>query len=264
MLKKNKLRELLNAGRPSMGTRLQCNWPTITELVGQTKKFDYVEILAEYAPFDLFGLENIGRAIELHGMAGLIKVGQEAREFQAVKALNAGIQNILFADVRSAEDAERCVRTVRAESPETRGLRGVGAGRDVGVTLAGGTPFYVQSTADSVVLFMIEKKESVENLESILDVEGVDMVQFGPSDYSMSIGQVGNRQHPAVREAEEFVIKTALEKGIVPRAELGSPEGAKRYIDMGIRHFCLGTDVRILHDWYQDSGSALRDMLENI
>ena len=61
MLKKNKLRELLNAGRPSMGTRLQCNWPTITELVGQTKKFDYVEILAEYAPFDLFGLENIGR-----------------------------------------------------------------------------------------------------------------------------------------------------------------------------------------------------------
>jgi 4-hydroxy-2-oxoheptanedioate aldolase len=111
---------------------------------------------------------------------------------------------------------------------------------------------------------MIEKKEAVENLESILDVEGVDMVQFGPGDYSMSIGQVGNRQHPAVREAEEFVIKTALERGIIPRAELGSPEGAKRYIDMGIRHFCMGTDVRILHDWYQESGTALRDTLENL
>ncbi len=264
MLKKNRLRELLNAGKPSIGTRLQCTWPTITELVGQTEKFDYVEILAEYAPFDLYALENIGRAIELHGMSGLIKVGQESREFQAVKALSSGIQNILFADVRSAEDAERCVKCVRAESPETQGRRGVGAGRDVGVTLAGGTPFYVQTTMDSVVIFMIEKKEAVENLESILDVGGVDMVQFGPGDYSMSIGQAGNRQHPDVREAEEFVIKTALEKGIMPRAELGSPEGARRYIDMGIRHFCLGTDVRILFDWYKEAGSALRDMLENL
>jgi 4-hydroxy-2-oxoheptanedioate aldolase len=264
LLKKNRLRELLSAGKPSMGTRLQCTWPTITELVGQTGYFDYVEILAEYAPFDLFGLENIGRAIELHGMTGLIKVGQEAREFQAVKALNSGIQNILFADVRSAEEGERCVKCVRAESPETKGRRGVGAGRDVGVTVAGGSPFYVQSTADSVVIFMIEKKEAVENLESILDVEGVDMVQFGPGDYSMSIGQVGNRQHPAVREAEEFVIKTALERRIMPRAELGSPEGAKRYIDMGIRHFCMGTDVRTLDDWYREKGAALRDMLENL
>jgi 2-keto-3-deoxy-L-rhamnonate aldolase RhmA len=264
LLKKNRLRELLEAGKPSLGTRLHSMWPTITELVGQTGLFDYVEILAEYAPFDLFGLENIGRAIELHGMTGVVKVGQEAREFQTVKALNAGIQNVLFADVRTVEIAERCVKAVRAESPETKGLRGVGQGRDVGVTLEAGSPFYVHSTADSVVLFMIEKKEAIENLESILDVEGVDMVQFGPADYSMSIGQAGNRQHPAVGEAEEYMIKTALKKGITPRAEPGSAEAVKRYMEMGVRHFCMGTDVRILFDWYRETGSQMRDILTSI
>ena len=48
---------------------------------------------------------------------------------------------------------------------------------------------------------MIEKKEAIENLESILAIPGVDMVQFGQTDYAMSIGVTGNRQHPAVDEA---------------------------------------------------------------
>ena len=56
------------------------------------------------------------------------------------------------------------------------------------------------------------------------------MLQFGPADYAMSIGLAGQRNHASVREAEAFVIKTALEKGIAPRAEITRPEEAKRYL----------------------------------
>ena len=49
---------------------------------------------------------------------------------------------------------------------------------------------------EAVVALMIEKKGAVDNLEEILSVEGVDMVQFGPADYSMSIGLPGERKHP--------------------------------------------------------------------
>ena len=35
---------------------------------------------------------------------------------------------------------------------------------------------------------MIEKQEAVENVEEICSVPGVDMLQFGPSDYCMSRG----------------------------------------------------------------------------
>ncbi|HWE63248.1 MAG TPA: aldolase/citrate lyase family protein [Chloroflexota bacterium] len=260
-MRRNQLRELLNTGRPSLGTRLHSAWPTITELVGQSGCFDYVEILAEYAPYELFSLENLGRAINLFDqMTGMIKVPQENRAHVAVRALNSGIANVLFADVRTVADVRECVRAVRAETPELGGLRGVGQGRDVGIVLEVGSAAYAQSTAESVVALMIEKKQAIEDLEALLSVPGVDMVQFGPADYAMSIGVVGQRGHPAVREAERYMIETALRKGITPRAEIHDPSEAEPYLALGVRHFCMGTDVRTLFFWYRDRGARMREI----
>ena len=133
--------------------------------------------------------------------------------------------------------------------------------RDVGFVLEGGTPAFVQALEDSVVALMIEKKQCVENLEAILSVKGIDMVQFGPSDYSMSLGIPGQYRDPRVVEAEKYVIETALKKGIRPRAEIGSPSQAKRYLDMGVKHFCIGTDMSILYEWFRDNGKAMREIL---
>ena len=49
--------------------------------------------------------------------------------------------------------------------------------------------------------------------------------------------------------------------GIRPRAEIGSSEQAKPYLDMGVRDFCIGWDVRILFDCFKESGKAMRDLL---
>ena len=108
---------------------------------------------------------------------------------------------------------------------------------------------------------MIEKAPAVENLDALLSVPGVDMVQFGPADYSMSIGLTGLWDHPRVQEAERFVIQTALKKGIAPRAEIGQPEDARKYLDMGVKHFCIGWDVSILFNWFTTNGKAMRELL---
>jgi len=261
-MRRNHLRELLDAGKPSLGTRLHISWPTVIELVGQTGAFDYVEILAEYAPYDLLSLENQGRAIDLFpNLSGLIKIEQESRQHLAVRAISSGIQNVLFTDIRSAADAAECVRYVRAESPELGGLRGVGQGRDVGVVMESGSPAFVQSTIDTVVALMIEKQSAVEDLEAILAVDGVAMVQFGPSDYSMSIGVPGQRRHPAVLEAEWYVIETALRRGVAARVEVQEPEQAAPYLEKGVRHFCLGLDMRTLFFYWRDSGARMLEML---
>ncbi len=263
-MRKNKLRELLRAGKPTLGTHLLNSWPTITELVGHSGHFDYVEFVAEYAPYDLYALENIGRAIDLFDMSGMMKVEQEPRTHLAVRAIGSGIQNILFADVRSVADVEMCVRSVRAETPDTGGLHGAGSRRDVRVHMEGGSAAFVQALEDAVVAIMIEKKQAVENLEAILAVKGVDMVQFGPSDYSMSVGVPGQRSHPAVREAEKHVIETALKLGKHPRAEIGDASQAERYLNMGVRDFCVGTDTSILHNWYRDQGAKMREVLSGV
>ncbi len=87
------------------------------------------------------------------------------------------------------------------------------------------------------------------------------MVQFGPADYSMSIGLSGQWDHPRVKEAERKIIETSLRMGIAPRVELPDSGGAEPYIEMGVKHFCIGWDVSIISDWAKQHGAALAKKL---
>jgi 2-keto-3-deoxy-L-rhamnonate aldolase RhmA len=260
-MRHNRLRELLNAGKPTLGTHLLSTWPTLVELVGQAGNYDYVEFTAEYSPFDMHDLDNLGRALELKDLGGMIKVEQTQWTHQAMRAIGSGFQSILFADVRTLADAHACVAAVRAETPNSGGRLGVGMRRDVGTVREGGSPAYVAALDEVVIAIMVEKRECVEDLDAILSVKGIDMVQFGASDYSMSIGLTGQRNHPDVKKAERRTIETALKKGLHPRVELADINQAAPYLEMGVKHFCIGWDVRILHDWWRVNGEGMRAKL---
>jgi len=96
------------------------------------------------------------------------------------------------------------------ESPEAGGIHGYGMRRGAGYGV-GATPADWAKNMDEVVIaIMIEKKGAIENLEEILSVKGVDMVQFGPADYSISIGKPGQVRDPDIQKAHQFMIETAL------------------------------------------------------
>ncbi len=262
-MRKNKLRQLLKAGKPTVGTRVQSSWPSIVEAIGHTGMFDYVEFLAEYAPFDLYALDNFCRAAELFDMPAMIKVDQEPRGFLAQRGIGAGFQSVLFADCRTVEDVRLCVSLARPEMPEEGGTHGVGMRRFAYMGY-GGSPEYVQALRDIVVVIMIEKKSAVDQLDEILSVKGIDMIQWGPADYSMSIGRPGEQNKPDIKSVERKVFETAIKRGIPPRAEIASVDQAKYYLDMGVRHFSLGVDIGILFNWWKANGDDLRKSISEV
>lgn len=264
-MRKNKLREMLREGRPTIGTRLLSIWPGIAEVIGHTGAIDYIEFVGEYAPWDLHDIENFARATELFDMSSMMKVDQEPKGFLAQRALGSGIQNILFTDIRTVEDAEQCVRIVKPETPASGGINGCHMRRNVGYVLECGSRDYIKAMDEAVIALMIEKKGAIDNLEGILSVEGIDMVQFGPCDYSLSIGKHFSASDPEVREAEMKTIKTALKMGVRPRVELrgihDSTEDIRKYIDLGVRDFSLPSDVVILYQWLKEKGENLRTIM---
>jgi len=265
-MSRNPLRERLNEGKPTVGTHILSAWPTLVELIGHSKQYDYVEFTAEYAPFTMHDLDNLGRSFELMGMSGMIKIEQTQYTHQAMRAIGSGFQSVLFADIRSVEDAKAAVDAVRAETTMAQGARGrgrlgVGMRRDVGTVRTGGSPAYVDALNEVVIAIMVEKKSCVDDLDAILSVPGLDMVQFGASDFSMSIGKTGQANDPEVVAAEKKTIEMALKKGLHPRVELRDPSQAAKYLDMGVKHFCIGWDVRILADWWDTKGAEMRGLL---
>jgi 4-hydroxy-2-oxoheptanedioate aldolase len=263
-MRPNQLRKKLNAGEPSLGTQTMSPWPGVVEMIGHSGCFDYVEFSGEYTAYDLPMLDDLGRAVDqFDGFSAMLKVDQEPRTFLAQRGIGSGFQNINFADVRSADETRECVAAVRAETPQTGGKYGAVGRRFARYILDGATPEYVQALEDCVVLLMIEKKEAVENLEDILLVKGVDMVIFGASDYSMSIGKPGQARSPEVNEVRDHVYRTALSMGVQPRGELRTPDDAQPLLDLGVRHFSIGTDLLILHTWWQQNSASLREMIDH-
>ena len=251
-MKPNTLRKLINENKPTIGTHVLTVWPGMTEVIGHAGTIDYVEFTATYTPHDLFALENFGRTIDLfENMSSMIKLDQEPRIYLAKKAVNSGIQNVLFADVRTVEDVKECVASMKPDTPTGKGKAGVAMSRHMGYIYPNNTSLAdsVKSAEEGVIALMIEKKTAVENLESLLSVPGVDMVQFGPGDYSMSIGKAGAASDPTVLEAESYVIKTALSMGIQPRAEMDSPDAAKRMPPNGTP--LTPREINIIKSWIQ-------------
>jgi 2-keto-3-deoxy-L-rhamnonate aldolase RhmA len=262
-MKKNRLRELLNEGKPTLGTHVLSTWPGIVEVIGQTGAFDYIEYVGEYSSFSLEQLDNFGRSIELFpDMSAMMKVEEQTRGFIAARAIDSGIQNVLFTDCRSADDVRNCIRYVRAETPESGGVHGYGMRRSTSYGYGSQVADWTRAMDEVVSAIMIEKKGAIDNLEEILSVKGVDMVQFGPVDYSISIGQPGQTQSAEVQEAHRYMIETALKKGVAPRVEIGDFEQAGPYVTMGVRHFCIGWDTNIIAQWCREQRAGMAGLLK--
>ncbi len=235
--------------------------PQIVEMIGRSGSFDFIELLGEYASWTVTDLENFARAVELFpNMSSMMKVEREPRLFIAQRALGAGIQNLLFADCDSAEEVQECIRYVRPSTPEDGGLHGGSMRRNVGYGLETTSLQWAQAMREVVIDIMIESEQALKNLEKILAVKGVDMVHFGPSDYSLSVGKVGQSGSSEIRDKHLYVVKTALKKGVRPRVVINDFEEAREFWEVGVRDFCLGNDLGILYRWCSSNGEKMRQL----
>ena len=260
-MKTNTLRQMLRNGEPTLSTHIHSTWPSVIEAIGHAGVYDYVEFVAEYAPYTLYDLDNLARAAELHGLGSMIKVDQSHQGFTAQRAVGSGFESVLFTDAHSADDVRRAISIVRPDTPGDDGQYGVAARRNAYMGHHT-SPEYVEIIRDTVVAVMIEKGSAVENIDEVLAVPGIDLIQWGGADYSLSIGLPGQRNHPDVKAAEKHVITTAQEMGIPARAEISSSDQAKYYLDLGVRHFSLGTDITILYQWWKTNGEQLRKVMD--
>lgn len=245
-MKLNKIRETLDNNGTTVNTRIWSTWSTIVEAAASTGSFDYFEFLAEYAPFSLHDLENFVRTCELYNTGSMIKVDFQNRGYIAQKAAAVGFQAILFTDHETPEQVKETIQMVSPKTPEDDGKFGYPNARWIKYHPELKQMDYAAMNRSLVKAFMIEKKEAVDNIEAICSIPGVDMVQFGPSDYCMSRGWNCAEHKEDIKAAHEKMIKTALAYGVQPRVEIASLEEAEYYKAMGVRHFCILDQMDIL------------------
>jgi hypothetical protein len=78
----------------------------------------------------------------------------------------------------------------------------------------------------------------------------------------MSRGWEQNRFSERSRAVEEKVFKAAFAAGVIPRSEVNCIEEVEWYTNLGVKHFCYGSEVMNFYNYCVNDGSAMRGVLE--
>ena len=231
------LKKRMRAGEVSFGAWLTMPGLNIAEIMAGIG-FDWVFIDAEHGPFDAGSLQISLAAFKGSPTVPIVRVAANDA-VHIGQVLDMGAEGIIIPQV---EDAVAARRAVAASLYPPEGSRSFGPRR--ASNYYRDIDAYVSAANHSLLtIVQIESLRGVEEIDSILEVPGLDAVFTGPMDLSGSAGALRNTSHPVVTAAIEAVLAKCRAKNMPACAGLSTPARAR---ETGARLILVGDDAAIL------------------
>ena len=228
----------LRSGRRLLGSFIKTPTVHTTEILADLG-FDFVVIDEEHGPFDRASIDLLMLATSALGIAGIVRVADEA---SILPALDMGAAGVLVPHVDTAEQARRVAAAARYMGG-TRGCSpSVRAGRYGGRGLA---EHVAHADAGISVAVMIEHPDAIRNVDAIAAVEGIDALFLGLGDLAVASGEL-TPGAPAIRDAAEQAASAARRHGKGLLATATTVETGAWLIDLGVNAFVVGSDQGLL------------------
>jgi 4-hydroxy-2-oxoheptanedioate aldolase len=236
----NALKQALLEGRSQIG--LWSAFPThATVEVIAGSGFDWLLLDTEHAPADVAVVHQQLQAMK-GGTASAVVRPAWNDPVLLKKFLDIGVQSFLVPMVQDAEEARRAVAATRYPP---QGIRGVAVA--IRANHFGRVKDYHHRANDQIcVQVQLETRRSLDNLEAIAAVPGVDGLFIGPSDLSADLGHLGNSAHPEVRAIIDDAIRRICKTGKVAGILAPIEADARHWLELGATFVAVGSDLGIL------------------
>lgn len=235
-----RFRRTLASGQAAYGLWVTLDAPAVTE-AAVALGLDWVVIDAEHGQLDWQDVAAHLRAAVRGETVALVRVAELDRGL-IKRALDIGADGVVVPWVETAEQLRKAVAYARY-APE--GGRGIGAERATGWGEA-----LVEHTAEAndhvLVVPIIETVAAAREMEPICQVDGVEVIYFGPADFSATAGHRGQWQGPGVAEQilalKDIATRNGRHCGVVTTS---TADLAQRF-DQGFRMLAVGMDMGLL------------------
>jgi 2-dehydro-3-deoxyglucarate aldolase len=248
------LKGRLQSGTLSIGSWISLGHPAIAEIMARAG-FDFLVIDLEHSVISIREAGDLIRVIDLCGVPSIVRTTSNDPQ-QIKRVMDAGAHGVIVPMVKSRAEAQAAVDAVYYPN---RGRRGVGLSRAQGYGV--GFERYCEWLEQcGVVIVQIEHIDAVENLESILSVDGVDAYIVGPYDLSASMGMPGKLDDPEVVAAVDRVRAVGARMKKPGGVHLVEPdhERLRKYVQDGFRLIAYSVDFRMLDHACRAGLSAVR------
>jgi 4-hydroxy-2-oxoheptanedioate aldolase len=244
----------LRAGRLVSCYKLNLDSARASELAALCG-FDCIWTCMEHTANDYELIERQINAAKMYDVDVAVRVPRGSYS-DYVRPLELDAAGIIVPHVMSAADARQVVRMTRFHPV---GRRPVDSGNADGqYCMIPFTDYVKQANEQRFVIIQIEDPEPLEELDEIARVDGIDMIFFGPGDFSHSIGAPGQLKDRRLIEARNRIAEVARKHGKFA----GTVDGAgslQELVKLGYQFICIGADVISIT---QDCKKILRQFSE--
>ena len=234
-----------------LGTMLTLPSPELAEMISSCG-YDWLFMDGEHGNLSTLDWQRMLQAVAGRS-AAIIRVATNS-EREIKKILDIGADGIIAPQVNTADEARHVVACCKYPP---QGIRGVGLARAQGY----GRSFadYMANANDSIaVIVQAEHIDAVNNIDQIVEVEGIDAVFIGPYDLSASMGLMGQVDHPQVVEAIDRVGRACQQRELSLGYFGTTAESVQGYVSKGYHLICAGTDAGFVVGGAEETLEKLR------
>lgn len=245
-LRPSRVLQKLRAGQVASCVKLNLADPRAAEIAALCG-VDCVWLDREHVPGDLSHLENQVRAAKIHDVDSVVRVPRGSYS-DLVHPLEMDAAGIMVPHVMSLEDARRVVHQTRFHPIGRRPLDGGNA--DGAYCMVPLQEYMAHANRQRFVIVQIEDPEPMADLDAIAQLDGIDILFFGPGDFSQGIGEPGNFDHPKIAEARRRIVQTARRHGKFA-GTVASCATLAATVAMGYQFVSVGADVVALAESFR-------------
>ena len=237
------LKQRLRNGEQVLGTMVATFASTDIGRILQSCGFDFFIIDCEHGSFTTREAANMIAAARGAGMPALVRIPEMRRE-HALKFMEMGASGLLLPNTETADQARMLVDCAKYAP---LGRRGVSLSRPhTDFAKVNGPEYMARANDETLLLCQIESRRGVENIESILAVEGIDAALIGPNDMTQDYGILGQFTHPDIVAAFERVIAAANACGKWSGVHFGAPGPLAPWLKRGMQLNMCSSDNSLL------------------
>ncbi len=247
MDKLNGLREKAANGELLYGSHVFYGAPALTECMSQIG-YDMLWVDMEHTAMTLDKVQDNLIAARAGGTPAFVRIPWNDKVL-AKPVLDMGPDGIIFPYIRTVEDAKDAVRA--CEYPPY-GDRGYGPLRALDYGAIAPIDYVKKEYRRMWRILQIEHIDAVNNLEQIVQIEGIDAYVVGPNDLSGSLGHMGEPHHPDMMPVYDRIGEVMKKYGKLFGVSVGSNNDIiRQWIGRGAQMIFVGSDV-----WYVYEGAA--------
>ena len=167
-----------------------------------------------------------------------------------IRPLEADSAAIMVPHLMSLKEAEEIVYYTKFHPIGRRPLDGGNA--DGAYCMVDPVEYMETANKERITIVQIEDPEPLADLEAIAALPGIDMLFFGPADFTQGIGAPCDFANPKVAETRKLVAETAKKYGKMA-GTTGSPANFEELKAMGYDLINIVADVVLLGNGYKNA-----------